>query len=131
SGNQVAVTDLTITVPNATYGDLIINPEITGTIGTPGSATVTVVALEPDNSQQTFTFTYNLGNGNNFLTIVASGGESIISTHIDAPNGGFTDLKQPRISGFVAVPEPSSLVLAGSGALSVLVGYGWRRRRHR
>jgi hypothetical protein len=125
TGGQVPVTDLTIALAKGTYGDLIMNPEITGGIGKKGDATVTVVA-----NDGTFHFTYGLGNGNNFLTIVATGGETILSTNISAPKG-FTDLKQPRISGLGSVPEPSTLGLAGTGLLSLLAAYGWRRRHSR
>ena len=62
------------------------------------------------------------GNGQNFLTIVASNGESIVSTTIDAP-GGFHDLRQPRISGAEAVtspvPEPATITMMGLGAVGM------------
>jgi hypothetical protein len=128
SGNQVPVTSLTITAPNSSsWTDFIMNPEITGGIGTAGaSGHVSVVA-----SNGTFTFDYpgGLGNGNNFLTIIAVNGETITSVSITSDTG-FTDLKQPRISFATAIPEPSSLVLAGTG-LAVVLGVGYRRRRLR
>src|SRR4051812_38713169 len=34
--DQIGLTNVTITVPNGTYGDLIFNPSITGTVGVPG-----------------------------------------------------------------------------------------------
>src|SRR4051812_27947498 len=34
--SQIGLTDVTISVPGGSYGDLIFNPDITGTIGTPG-----------------------------------------------------------------------------------------------
>src|SRR4051794_24298054 len=34
--SQIGLQNITITVPGGTYGDLIFNPDITGTIGTPG-----------------------------------------------------------------------------------------------
>jgi hypothetical protein len=56
-----------------------------------------------------------VGNGNNFLTIVATGGESIVSTTISV-SGGINDLRQPRISGpFAAIPEPGTFLLIGVG----------------
>ena len=75
-----------------------------------------------------FVFTgLNVGNGNNFLTIVATGGESIVSTTINVA-GGFNDLRQPRISGpFVAIPESGTYLLIGAGL--GLMGVLRRRRR--
>jgi hypothetical protein len=85
-----------------------------------------VLTNEPGGGQVTVTFTYQLGNGNNFLTIVAEGGETIESTTIDAPNE-FADLRQPRISGAALsprVPEPGVALLLGAalGALSLYRG---------
>jgi len=119
-----AVNNISVTTPGKVFNDIIFNP-FQGS----GTATVTVVANEPGGGQQTFTFSYTLGNGQNFLTIFATGGETIESATIDAP-GGFTDLRQPRISGVsvTAVPEPASMILFGIGAAG-LVGYGIRRRR--
>ncbi|HZT83046.1 MAG TPA: PEP-CTERM sorting domain-containing protein [Gemmataceae bacterium] len=83
-----------VQVQNGTYTDLIINPQ-----NGSGMATVTVSSLDSNgNPEADSTFTYSLGNGQNFLTIVATNGEVITSTTIDAASG-FDDLKQPRISG--------------------------------
>lgn len=107
------VDDITISSPGHTFDDLIINPF-------KGSGTAEVTAIA-DGS--TFTFSYVLGTGNNFLTIHTAGGETISSVTIDS-SAGFQDLRQPRISGLaaVAVPEASavtltSLVLLAFGAL--------------
>jgi hypothetical protein len=75
----------------------------------------------------THNFTYTLGNGENFLTIVASAGEAIQSVTIDYPTG-FTDLRQIRISGPFSqlengVPEPPTSLLAGLALLLLAV---WR-----
>lgn len=73
---------MTIAVPARTYGDLILNP----LVGVPGQQSVpaTVSALANDG---TFTFNYNLTQGNNFLTILASSGETITSTTITSRAG--------------------------------------------
>lgn len=108
------LTNLTISLANGmTYGDLIINPFIGGLCPTcrGGASTITVVARESNGTLEApVTYTaLDVANGNNFLTITTSGGESIVSTTINIP-GGFNDLRQPRISGpFVtSVAEPGS-----------------------
>jgi len=122
-GEHGGLANISISVPGGTYTDVIINP-FSG-LGDPGlnAATVSVLTNEPGGGQLTVTFTYQLGNGNNFLTIVAEGGETIASTTIDAPNE-FADLRQPRISGATRVPEPGVALLLGAalGALSLYRG---------
>jgi hypothetical protein len=117
------VNDITITVPGGTFSDLIVNP-FKGS----GTATLTAIANEPGGGTETFTFGYALGNGQNFVTIAATGGESIQSLTIDAPDG-FSDLRQPRISGLSVVPEPSTLVM--SSIAVCLLGLMVIHRRHR
>ncbi|HWB87437.1 MAG TPA: PEP-CTERM sorting domain-containing protein [Bryobacteraceae bacterium] len=119
------LTNLAISLAdNLTYGDLIINPFIGGQCPdcTGGTSTITVNALNSNGIPEApAIFTgLNVGNGNNFLTIVASGGESIVSTSISVP-GGINDLRQPRISGpFTApVPEPASYLLIAFGLAGI------------
>jgi hypothetical protein len=108
------VNNLTLTVPGGSFGDLIINP-FSGS----GTANVSVIANEPGGVTAPFGISYDLGNGQNFLTIFASAGETIASVTIES-SGGFTDLRQPRISGAAmnptATPEGgSTLALLGTG----------------
>ncbi len=114
------LTNLTISLANGlTYGDLIINPFIGGQCPNcaGGASTITVRAVSSNGTPEA-PVTFNgltVGNGSNFLTIVATGGESIVSTTISVA-GGINDLRQPRISGpFVAIPEPGTYVLIGLG----------------
>jgi PEP-CTERM motif-containing protein len=114
--------NITISVPGGTFHDIILNPFFGS-----GTANVTVVTA----TNQVLNFSYSLSNGENFLTIVADPGTSIFSVTINAP-GGFTDLRQPRISGAAltttgSVPEPATMFLFGSG----LVGLGAAFRKFR
>jgi hypothetical protein len=96
-----------------------------------GTALVTVT----DNFGAPFSFV--LGNGENFLTMVAVAGEFITDIKVihdpSAPAGeafGFNSFKQPRVSGLctlvgtsctaVPVPEPSAIGILGLGALGIL-----------
>lgn len=117
------VNNVMISVPNGTFHDLIINPFFGS-----GTANVSVVTT----TNQVFNFAYTLSNGQNFLTIVADPGTAIFSVTISAA-GGFTDLRQPRISGAAlntTVPEPATMLLFGFGLLgSAGVIRKARRRR--
>ena len=122
--SQIGLTNVTISVPAHFYGDLIFNPTITGTIGTPnGTLHVSVT----DNLGNVVPFDYTLSNGSNFLTITTTGGELIASTSLSySLNTGFTDLRQIRISGAVVIPEPSAVTMLATG-LGILAVCGGRR----
>ena len=115
------VNNITISVPGGTFEDIILNPFF-------GSGTATVTVLTANS--QTFTFSYTLSNGQNFPTIVAAPGTLLSSVTISAP-GGFTDLRQPRISGAPAIPEPATLFLFGTGLLGAATGARKLRRRYK
>jgi hypothetical protein len=112
--------NITISIPGGTFHDIILNPFF-------GSGTANVSVLT---TNATFSFAYQLSNGQNFLTIVADPGTLILSVTINAASG-FTDLRQPRISGaaVTAVPEPASMVLFGIGLIGTATQL-LKRRRH-
>src|SRR4051812_8636287 len=127
NGSQIALTNVAFSLAGGgTFTDAIFNMFIGGTIGTSGAnATITV-----NGSMGTSMFTQPIGNGQNFLTVLATGGETINSVGISYATG-LTDLRQVRISGaangiVVAVPETGATVaFLGLG----LAGLGIFRRK--
>ena len=99
AGNKVALRDISFALANGTFTDAIFNPAGVGKIGASGTANIVVIPNDASgNPEPAALFSYTLGNGNNFLTVTASNGETINSISISATNG-FADLRQVRISG--------------------------------
>src|SRR5438067_1828983 len=96
-----------------------------------GSGTATVVATDNFNQQ----FQYDLGNGQNFLTITTANGEFITNLALTVTGGSFVEFKQPRISDLctlgdggsctpVPTPEPSTMAILGTALLGLaLIGF--------
>ena len=104
--------DITLTDPGHVFRDVIINTF------KPAVADNIFVNVFLTNGTEVTDHFDNTTNGQQFLTIVATGSALINKVTITS-SGGWEDLKQTRISGVVpaAVPEPSSLLLLGFGLL--------------
>jgi len=71
-------------------------------------------------------------NGQNFFTVTAINGQLITSISLTAINGAtFQDVRQVRLGGSDVgeVPEPTSMLLLGSGLIGVATGLRKRLRR--
>jgi hypothetical protein len=116
--NGGLLTSINVSSPGNTFLDFIGNPEHSGAF------TVTVKTNDG-------TFTDNLpgGPGENFVTILAQGNETIFSVAFTS-SAGFGTFDQPRISGIAsAVPEPSTwaMMLLGFAGL----GFAFRQSRRK
>jgi len=122
---QVGLTNVSFSLASGSFEDTIFNPFIGGTVGTSGgTATVTAVA-----NDGVFTFSYTLGNGNNFLTVFATGGELIESVSLSySLPAGFTDLRQVRISGVTSPSVPDNGTTVSLLGVS-MVGLAFLRRK--
>jgi hypothetical protein len=122
--------------PGLAWTDVIANPDF-------GVGTMNVFVQ--DNLGST-NFDFALGKGNDFFTLVATGGEVITDVQMSQEVGtagpfGWNDFKQPRVSGIcvlqtggscvpLLVPEPSALPLTGLGTVgAAFVAAFWRRRK--
>ena len=116
--NGGLITSINVSSPGNTFLDFIGNPEHSGAF------TVTVKTNDG-------TFIDNLpgGPGENFVTILAQGNETISSVAFTS-SAGFGTFAQPRISGIAsAVPELSTwgMMLIGFAGL----GFAFRQSRRK
>lgn len=127
--------NVTVSIPNGYFTDLIFNPTLGGTNPPPnGTLGITVVSTSGGGP-----FSYNIANGSNFGFLITPNG-AITSVTLNSTSG-FTDLRQIRISGAalgvppdggqnVATPEFGSVL--SLGGLLAAGGTGlWLKRRRR
>ena len=123
AGSQVALSDVSFSLANnATFTDAIFNMFVGGTIGDSGG----IATINATTTTGVSQFNFSLGNGQNFLTITAINGQELTDISI-LTDIGFTDLRQVRISGATAIPEPGVTTLCVVGA--TVLGLAFLRRR--
>jgi hypothetical protein len=133
-GSQTPLEDITIALTNGTSTFGIGYIEFNLNMGANLGNATTVVINGVDQFGTHFTDSTTIGNGSNFFSALASGGEVIqsISFLTNGGDAGVTDIRQIRITpsnAGVPLPEPATwaMMLLGFGA----AGISMRRSRRR
>ena len=111
----------------ATFTKAIFNLDVTNDAGD-GNATITVNYFDTV-TNQTFSQVFAVqANGQNFFAVEASMNAVITSIEISTSDTSFINAAQFRLGGFAqATPEPTTMLLLGTGLASIAAGV--RRRR--
>jgi hypothetical protein len=113
------LTDITVT-PAESFTDFIVD------LNKANGSTIDITVTASDG---TLMDSFTGKNGSNFITILASSGETMSSINFNSPDTGWEQFKQPRISGLAGVvPETSTWVMMALG-FSGLGFAGYRKAR--
>ena len=126
------LTTLTVDLNGGSFTSLIFN------IDASVNGTVNFVVNEVGGQVNNFNGFAVGGSGQNFFTIIASNNQRILSVTMTAATPvtlSFSNVAQFRIggasAGLTGVPEPTGMILLGTGILGLASGLRFWRKRHK